>query len=76
MAPEFPLEHARMNFTWAYGVLFSIAMIAYGWGLHVTAPLPLILFLQAISKFIYNKKVRRFLIYLFFYSGKLFDGYS
>ncbi|ORZ21205.1 major facilitator superfamily transporter [Absidia repens] len=48
MAPEFPLEHARMNFTWAYGVIFSIAMIAYGWGLHVKAPLPLILVLQAI----------------------------
>ncbi|KAI8331016.1 major facilitator superfamily domain-containing protein [Chlamydoabsidia padenii] len=51
MPLEFPLERARMNFTWAYGVIFCIAMVAYGWGLQVKAPLALSLCLQVIMGF-------------------------
>ncbi|KAL0078829.1 chloramphenicol resistance protein [Phycomyces blakesleeanus] len=48
MDPSFPIERARMSITWIWGIAFNIAMIIYGWLLHIKAPIAPILFLQAI----------------------------
>ncbi|KAL9550839.1 hypothetical protein MBANPS3_004546 [Mucor bainieri] len=43
--PDFPIESARMGFTWIWGIAFSITMIAYGWCLfykvHIVIPIAL-----------------------------------
>lgn len=43
--PDFPIESARMGFTWIWGIAFSVAMIAYGWCLfykvHIAIPIML-----------------------------------
>ncbi|KAI8086461.1 major facilitator superfamily domain-containing protein [Halteromyces radiatus] len=51
MPLEFPLEQARMNFTWVYGIFFCMAMITYGWCLEIKIPLPLVLVFKCIMGF-------------------------
>ncbi|KAI7871673.1 major facilitator superfamily domain-containing protein [Spinellus fusiger] len=48
MDPSFPIERARMSITWIWGIAFNIAMIIYGWLLHLKAPIIPVLILQAI----------------------------
>ncbi|KAI7861236.1 major facilitator superfamily domain-containing protein [Spinellus fusiger] len=36
---QFPIERARMSITWIWGIAFNIAMIIYGWLLHLKAPI-------------------------------------
>ncbi|KAL7312101.1 hypothetical protein PS15m_007902 [Mucor circinelloides] len=51
--PDFPIESARMGFTWIWGIAFSVAMIAYGWCLfykvHIAIPVMLNFALSCLS---------------------------
>ncbi|KAF1797826.1 major facilitator superfamily domain-containing protein [Mucor lusitanicus] len=51
--PDFPIESARMGFTWIWGIAFSVAMIAYGWCLfykvHIAVPITLNFLLSYLS---------------------------
>ncbi|EPB88969.1 hypothetical protein HMPREF1544_04230 [Mucor circinelloides 1006PhL] len=51
--PDFPIESARMGFTWIWGIAFSVAMIAYGWCLfykvHIAIPIMLNFALSCLS---------------------------
>ncbi|KAI8642182.1 putative MFS transporter [Parasitella parasitica] len=51
--PEFPIENARMGFTWIWGIVFNIAMIAYGWALfykvHLAIPIAINFVLSYVS---------------------------
>lgn len=48
IAPEFPLEKARMGITWIWGVAFNVAMILYGWCPHYKAHISLPILLNFI----------------------------
>ncbi|KAI8373550.1 major facilitator superfamily domain-containing protein [Choanephora cucurbitarum] len=43
--PEFPIEKARMEITWIWGIIFNIFMVVYGWCLHqrVHIAIPLVI---------------------------------
>ncbi|CAO3609395.1 unnamed protein product [Mucor fragilis] len=51
--PDFPIESARMGFTWIWGIAFSVAMVAYGWCLsykvHIAIPIALNFLLSYLS---------------------------
>ncbi|CEP12283.1 hypothetical protein [Parasitella parasitica] len=47
--PEFPIENARMGFTWIWGIVFNIAMIAYGWSLFYKVHLAIPIIINFIS---------------------------
>ncbi|KAI8377841.1 major facilitator superfamily domain-containing protein [Radiomyces spectabilis] len=49
--PDFPIEKARMNLTWVWGLLCSIILLLYGWMLHIKVHLAVSLFLHVIVGF-------------------------
>ncbi|KAG1052908.1 hypothetical protein G6F43_004976 [Rhizopus delemar] len=51
--PEFPIEAARLNLTWIWGIAFSLFTSAYGWcvqfHVHIAAPLTMAFFMTYTS---------------------------
>lgn len=43
LAPEYPIESARMGITWIYGIVFNILVVVYGWcvfcKVHISVPI-------------------------------------
>ncbi|CAO3646173.1 unnamed protein product [Cunninghamella blakesleeana] len=48
---EFPIEKARLDLLWIWGLLFSVALVLYGWMIHIKCPLPVVLLLLFIFGF-------------------------
>lgn len=53
--PEFPIEAARLNLTWIWGIAFSLFTSAYGWcvqfHVHIAAPLTMAFFSKELDIF-------------------------